>query len=80
MTHKDTHGAACTCHSCAPAPRPTQVCGPFMAELRYPAILGGGTRTLGPMRSADLRRAIVAARAPYPGEAQPSVRTWEVRA
>lgn len=37
-------------------------------RLTYPALLGGGNERRGPFRTiAEARRAIAAARAPYPG-------------
>jgi hypothetical protein len=49
------------------------------AELRWTALLGGGSETIGPYATSRQRdRAIAAARAPYPGDHQPSARRYAV--
>jgi hypothetical protein len=43
--------------------------------LKWPALLGGEREMRGPFTSGtDARRVIAAARAPYPGDVQPSAR------
>jgi hypothetical protein len=37
MTHKDTHGAACTCHSCAPRRRRCTPCVGLSATVVPPS-------------------------------------------
>jgi hypothetical protein len=49
------------------------------AELRYPSLLGDGVQTIGPFATLHaVRRAVSAARAPYPGGYQPSFRIYAV--
>ena len=59
-------------------PRPVQITGLFIAELRWPRILGGETEVLGPTSSLALRKQIKGLKAGLPGDAHPGVTITEI--